>query len=107
MADDELFEEDDDSIIVEITDEEGNVYPYEQEMIIPVGEDNFALLVPLHDDFEEHEEGCDCGCEDEDGVIIAKMLEDEDGELIYIEPTDEEFQKFKEAYEAMFDGENE
>lgn len=117
MADDELFEkddnfeEDDDYVVVELTDEDGNVYSYVQEMIIPVGEENFALLVPIHDDLDEHEEGCDCdcdcGCEDEDDVIIAKMIEGEDGEIEYVEPTDEEFQKVEEAYNAMFDDEEE
>lgn len=109
MADDEIFEEDDDYVVVELTDDEGNVYPYVQEMIIPVGEDNFALLVPIHDEEEhehEHGEGCDCGCSGEDDeVVIAKMIEGEDGETEYVEPTDEEFKKVEEAYEAMFDDE--
>jgi hypothetical protein len=109
MADDELFEEDDDYVVVEITDEDGNVFNYAQEMIIPVGDENFALLVPLREDLEEHEhgDGCDCGCEEEDDVIITKVVEDENGETLYIEPTDEEFEKVREAYEAMFDEEDE
>lgn len=106
MADDELLEEDD-YVIVEITDDDGNVYNYVQEMIIPVGEENYALLVPLRDDFEEHEDGCDCGCEEEDEVIITKIIEDENGETLYVEPTDEEFDKVQEAYESMFDDEDE
>lgn len=92
----------DDDIIVEMTDEDGNVFYYVEEMIIPVDGEKFALLVELHED--EHEEGCDCGCEDDD-VIIAKIVINADGEEEYIEPTDEEFEKVQEAYERLLDAE--
>lgn len=92
----------DDDVIVEMTDEDGNVFYYVEEMIIPVDGEKFALLVELHED--EHEEGCDCGCEDDD-VIIAKIVINADGEEEYIEPTDEEFEKVQEAYERLLDAE--
>lgn len=92
----------DDDVIVEMTDEDGNVFYYVEEMIIPVDGEKFALLVELHED--EHEEGCDCGCEDDD-VIIAKIVVNADGEEEYIEPTDEEFEKVQEAYERLLDAE--
>ena len=88
----------DDDIIVEMTDEEGNTYYYEEEMVIPVGKDRFALLVEVH----EHDEGCDCGCE-EDDVIIAKIVTNADGEDEYIEPTDEEFEAVQAAYDKLLD----
>lgn len=117
MADEKKFveenldEEDFGDVVVEMTDEEGNSYFYTEEMIIPVGNDNYALLVEIHDhegcDCEDGEhkhdhEGCDCGCEDGD-VIIAKIVKDENGEDIYIEPTDEEFELVQKAYEEMID----
>ena len=92
---------DDDGIIVEMTDEDGNSYFYVEEMVIPVGNDRFALLVELHDE-HEHGEGCGCGCEDDD-VIIAKIVTNEDGEDEYIEPTDEEFKAVQAAYEKILD----
>ena len=92
---------DDDGIIVEMTDEDGNSYFYVEEMVIPVGNDRFALLVELHDE-HEHGEGCGCGCEDDD-VIIAKIVTNADGEDEYIEPTDEEFEAVQEAYEKILD----
>ena len=108
---DEIFNNDmlDEDIIVEMTDDEGNVYYYSEEMIIPVGEDRFAILVGIHDDEDEdgehhchcghcHDEDCDC--EDED-VIIAKVILNEDGEEEYIEPTDEEFEAVQAAYEEL------
>ena len=103
MADKHIPEDllaDDDDIIVEMTDEEGNTYYYAEEMVIPVGKDRFALLVEMHD--HEHDEGCDCGCEDDD-VIIAKIVTNDDGEDEYIEPTDEEFEAVQAAYDKLLD----
>ena len=99
-------DEEEENLIVEMTDEEGNVYLYEEEMIIPIDDKKFALLVALpFDDDEEghqhHEHSCDCGC-DEDDVIIAKIVTNEDGEEEYIEPSDEEFEMVRNAYNDFF-----
>lgn len=97
----------DDDVLIEMTDEEGNVFYYVEEMIIPVGNDKFALLVEVKDDEHEHAEGCDCGecgCCDDD-VIIAKIVVNEDGQEEYVEPTDEEFDRVQEAYEKILDEE--
>ena len=93
----------DDDFLIEMTDDEGNVFYYVEEMIIPVGEENFALLVEVKDE-HEHGAGCDCGCEDDD-VVIAKIVVNTDGEEEYIEPTDEEFEKVQAAYEKILDEE--
>ena len=111
FVDENLDDEDFGDVVVEMTDDEGNSYFYTEEMIIPVGDDRYALLVEIHDhDHCEHEncehehehEGCDCGCEEGD-VIIAKIVQDENGEDIYIEPTEEEFELVQKAYEEMID----
>ena len=112
----ENFEEED--FLVEMSDDEGNVYYYAEEMIIPVNGENFAILVEVHDEDEEHEhehhchcheDGGECGCDcDDDSVIIAKIVVNEDGEEEYVEPTDEEFEAVQEAYEKlMYEGEEE
>ncbi len=93
----------DDDFLIEMTDDEGNVFYYVEEMIIPVGEETFALLVEVKDE-HEHGAGCDCGCEDDD-VIIAKIVVNADGEEEYVEPTDEEFEKVQAAYEKLLDEE--
>lgn len=103
MADKHNEEMFDDDTIIEMTDAEGNVFYYVEEMIIPVGDENYALLVEVKDD--EHEEGCDCGCCDDDNVVIAKIVINADGEEEYIEPTDEEFEKVQAAYEKLLDEE--
>ena len=87
----EILDEDAD-VIVEMTDEEGNSYYYREEMIIPVGDDKFALLIGIHDEEEEeeHAHSCGCGCgEHDEDVLIAKVVMGDDGEEEYVEPTDD------------------
>ena len=86
--------------LIEMTDEEGNVFYYAEELTVTVDGENFALLVEVKDD--EHEHGCDCGCEDDD-IIIAKIIINEDGEEEFIEPTDEEFEKVQAICEEILD----
>jgi hypothetical protein len=89
-----------DDIYVEFTDEEDNVYTYLQELIIPVGDEKFALLVAVD------EEGIVAETDgEEEDVIVAKIVLDENGEESYIEPTDEEYEKVQAAYDAMFEDE--
>ena len=105
----EILDEDAD-IIVEMTDEEGNSYYYREEMIIPVGDDKFALLIGIHDEEEEeeHAHSCGCGCgEHDEDVLIAKVVMGDDGEEEYVEPTDEEFDAVQRAYDALMDDEEE
>ena len=95
-------------VVVEMTDEDGNSYYYRQEMIIPVGDDKFALLIGIHDEDEEHTHSCGCGCgEHDEDVLIAKIIVDEDGEEEYVEPTDEEFDAVQQAYDELMDEEEE
>lgn len=102
-------------IVVVMTDEEGNEFYYREEMIIPVGDERFALLVGMNDGHEhghdcdcgqdsKHEHSCGCGHEagDED-VLIAKIIVGEDGEEEYVEPSDDEFDKVQAAYDALMD----
>ena len=98
MADKRTEENFDDDIVIEMTDENGNVFYYVEEMIIPVEDEKFALLIELHD---EHDENCDC----EDDIIIAKITVNDDGQEEYIEPTDEEFEKVQAAYEQLLEDE--
>lgn len=100
----ETMDENDDVIVV-MTDEDGNEYCYREEMIIPVGDQKYALLVGVQDD---EKEGCGCGCgceEDDEDVFIAKIIVNENGEEEYVDPTDEEFEAVQKAYEEMMDEE--
>ncbi len=96
----------DEEPVVVMTDEEGNEYYYREEVIIPVGDKRFAILVPISID-EEEECGCGCGCEDEEtDVYIARIDQDETGEEIYVDPTDDEFEAVRKAYEELLDEED-
>ncbi|MEG0797616.1 MAG: DUF1292 domain-containing protein [Acidaminococcaceae bacterium] len=108
MDDKELEMVEDEEQIVVMNDEEGNEYFYREEMIIPLGDKKFSLLIPV--------DACDCGCEDEEctceeheheqdddepDMFIARIDFDEEGEAIYLDPTEEEFEAVKKAYETM------
>lgn len=111
MAD---FEKDDldemeDDVVVVITDEDGNESYYREEMIIPVGEKKFAILVPIDTDDcdcsdNDPDHNCEC-CGDEGDALIARIDTDENGEEIYIDPTDEEYDAVLRAYEELLDEE--
>ena len=103
MAEEKDFLDDGDATVIEFTDEDGTKFYYEEEMIIPVDDEQYALLVGLHGD-DDHEAGCGCGCEDGDeDVITAKIVKNEDGGEGYVEPTDEEFARVQKAYDALVD----
>lgn len=111
MADEKDLTVDEEEMVVVMTDEEGNEFYYREEMIIPVGDEKYALLVGIHDHDDEQEqehehEHCGCGCgegEDDEDVLIAKIVKNEQGEEEYVDPTDEEFEKVQAAYDAIMD----
>ncbi|MBP2663945.1 MAG: hypothetical protein H6Q71_1893 [Firmicutes bacterium] len=102
-----------DEPVVVMTDEEGNEYYYREDMIVPVGDKRFAILVPFEVDEEEDCEcsddscSCGCGCTEETDVFIARIDVDESGEEIYVDPTDEEFEEVRKAYEELVEDEEE
>lgn len=103
MADEEML----DNVVV-ITDEEGNESYFVEEMVIPVGDKNFAILVGINaDECGCEDEGCHCheheAEEEEENVIIARIEFDENGEPVYLGPTDEEFEAVKAEYEKIAD----
>ena len=99
MADHEELHDDD--VIVVMTNEDGHEFYYREEMIIPIGEDRFAVLVALNVSSEEDLENAEEG----DEATIAKIVMDDDGEEIYTDPTDEEFDAVRRAYELIEDEE--
>jgi len=105
------LEEMDEELVVVMTDEEGNEYYYREEMIVPVGDKQYAILIPIGEDQCE-DESCECGTgcncsEDEVDVYIARIDTDENGEEVYVDPTDEEFEEVRKAYEELMVEEDE
>ena len=47
MAKKNVEENFDEDIVIEMTDADGNVFLYSEEMIIPVDGENFALLIAI------------------------------------------------------------
>ena len=85
------------SIIV-MTDDEGNEKYYREEVLFPVGDDTFAVLVELQLDSE----GDIVDIENEADVFMAKVIVDEAGEETYMDPTDAEFDAALAAYDELF-----
>lgn len=97
--DETLLETEDQEAVVVITDEKGNETYYLEEMVIPMDSKNFALLtqIPENDDTDPDDE------DNEDNVIIARVDFDENGDPVYLDPTDEEFETVRKAYEEIMD----
>jgi uncharacterized protein YrzB (UPF0473 family) len=94
--DDEKLLATEDQEAVVVTDEKGNESYYLEEMVIPMDGKNFALLtqIPEEDDTDPAEE---------DNVIIARVDFDDKGDPVYLDPTDEEFEAVRKAYEEIMD----
>ena len=99
-SNDEIEEE----LVVVMTDEEGNEFYYREDMIIPVKDKKYAILVPINMEDDCDCDDGDCNCEDPD-VFIARIDPDENGEEVYVDPTDEEFELVRVAYETLMDEE--
>lgn len=100
----EAMQEDAEEVnVVVLTDEQGNESYFMEEMIIPYDGKNFAVLVGIDEDCCEDEE-CECHHheheeDDDDICIIARIDFDENGEAIYVGPTDEEYEAVAELYD--------
>ncbi len=92
---DDFMDTEDQEAVIMVTDEDGNESYYLEEMVIPMDNKNFAMLTELGKDDEDDEES--------DNVIIARIEFNENGDPIYLDPTEEEFEKVKAAYEQIMD----
>lgn len=91
----DFMDTEDQEAVIMVTDEDGNESYYLEEMVIPMDNKNFAMLTELGKDDEDDEES--------DNVIIARIEFNENGDPIYLDPTEEEFEKVKAAYEQIMD----
>ena len=110
----------------EFTDDEGLDHFFVVESRFKVGQDDYVALLEVDPAIFEESETCDCGCDHEHGhahdlsssdecgcghddgeeveepnIILAKITEDENGEVDIQVPTDEEFEKAKSVYETL------
>lgn len=82
--------------VVVVDDGEGNETYYEEEVVIAHDGKNFAVLVSLPP--EECEPGCKCH---EEPTIIIARIDREDGEDVYVAPTEDEYEAVVQLYEEM------
>lgn len=81
--------------IIETTDEEGNVVNFELFDIITFEEKEYALLLPAESD------------EDEDEVILMRLIKEGEDYLFEAIDDDEEFEKISQYIESLDDDEEE
>lgn len=86
--------------IVTFVDEDGKEIHYEPDLEINYDGKRFAILVELPS--EDCEPGCKCH---EEPQAIVTRIDTEDGEDVYIDPTEEEFEAVLAIYEDSFDEE--
>ena len=80
------------SIIVTIDDTEGNSRDFVQDMVIPFDGKEFAVLVSIPESMDS---------EEEPDIILARIDKDQDGEVVYVSPTDEEYNGYILAAENL------
>ena len=77
-------------IIVTATDDDGNEVDYQEVPRLELDGKVFALLVEVTDG------------EEDDGDAIVARVDQEDGEDVYVAPTDEEFDAANAAFDELF-----
>jgi len=108
FEDNDLDDLDNEPCVVVMTDEEGNEYYYREDMIIPVDDKRFAILVPIdiEEECECEDHACEC-CGSDVDAVIARIDKDADGEDVYVDPTDEEYEQVIKAYDEIIAAEEE
>ena len=81
-------------IIVTATDDEGNEVNYQEVQRIDWDGKVFALLGEVPDSEND--------ADDDDGDAIVARVDMEDGEEVYVAPTDEEFDAANAAFDELF-----
>ena len=81
-------------IIVTATDDDGNEVNYQEVQRIDIDGKVFALLVEVPDSEDDDA--------DDDGDAIVARVDMEDGEEVYVAPTDEEFDAANAAFDELF-----
>ena len=98
----ETLEEDFESNIVELTDEDGETTAFEYQATLELDGEEYVVLMLAEEDEEEEEE------DDDGSVVIMKIEEDENGDDIYVTVDNEEVaQKVFDLFLEYLDEEEE
>ncbi|ERT57878.1 MULTISPECIES: DUF1292 domain-containing protein [Megasphaera] len=79
--------------VVTVTGENGEEEYYEEDVRIEHDGKQFCVLIPIPDEEED----------EIDGDAIIARLDEEDGEVIYVAPTDEEFEAVSKKYDQIIE----
>lgn len=98
---DNMSEEMEEVEVITMTAEDGTESYYIAEGDIEVDGKLFVILTPVH--MDDHHEGCgdECDCCSEGESFVARIDDDENGEPVFVSPTEEEFDAVLKAWEAM------
>jgi len=81
--------------VVVIEDEDGNELYYHEEVTIDYEGKKFSILVQYPDECDDPD------CAEEEGDTIIARVDMENGEPVYVSPTDEEFDAVLAIYQDM------
>ena len=84
---------DEEVVMVTVTGPDGSETDYVQDTVIPWEGRQFAVLIAVP--------ASESAAEEEPDVILARIDADENGEAVYLPPTDEEYDAVAAAYEDM------
>lgn len=87
-----MTEKKEEPIVITITGPDGDERDYAQDVVIPFAGKEFAVLVSIPESDGDTEEP---------DIILARIDKDENGELEYVPPTDEEYDAVADIYDAM------
>lgn len=79
------------TVIVTITGPDGSEQDYAEDVQIPWMGKQFAVLVSIPEE----------GSEEEPEIILARVEQDDEGEPVYLPPTEEEYEAVASIYDAM------
>lgn len=88
-----LLEDDEDSNLVELTDEDGNVSQFEYLDTVEHKGESYVVFMAVEEDEDEDEEG---------EVVILKIAQDDKGEDIYVTIEDDDL--VEEVFEKFMEG---
>lgn len=98
IEDEMMYEDEEDSNLVELTDEDGNVAQFEYLDTIEHKGESYVVFMALQDEEEENEDS------EEGEVVILKIAQDDQGEDIYVTCEDDDI--VQEVFDKFMEGLN-
>lgn len=86
-----MSKETEEAVIVTVTGPDGTEQDYVEDVQIPWMGKQFAVLVSIPEE----------GSEEEPEIILSRVEQDEEGEPVYLPPTEEEYEAVASIYAAM------